>query len=84
MIKVIGTEATTRYTYQDWVEAKRGIAHSRVYTAYQGTIANEVKHFVDICRHGGNPRSTLDDAMTAQKMIEAIEESVAENRTVTL
>ena len=82
MIKVIGTEGTTRYTYQDWVEAKTGIAHSRTYTAYQGTIANEVRHFVDICVDGGKPRSTLDDAIVAQKMIEAVEESVKENRAV--
>mgnify|MGYP000309142916 CR=1 FL=1 len=36
MVKVIGTAGTTRYTYQDWVEAKKGISHSRVYTAYIG------------------------------------------------
>ena len=26
MVKVIGTPGTTRYTYQDWVEAKKGIS----------------------------------------------------------
>ena len=82
MIKVIGTEGTTRYTYQDWVQAQTGIAHSRTYTAYQGTIANQVNHFADICLHGGQPRSTLGDAIVAQKMIEAVEQSVEENRAV--
>ena len=84
LIKVIDTEGTTRYTYQDWVEVRKGMAHSRTYTAYQGTISNEVKHFVDICLHGGKPRSTLEDAIIAQKMIEAVEQSVKENRTVTI
>jgi predicted dehydrogenase len=78
MVKVIGTAGTTRYTYQDWVEAKRGISHSRVYTAYQATITNEDRYFVDVCLKGGQPLSTLDDAIVAQKVIEACERSIAE------
>lgn len=78
MVKVIGTAGTTRYTYQDWVEAKRGISHSRVYTAYQATITNEDRHFVDVYLKGGQPLSTLDDAIVAQKVIEACERSIAE------
>jgi predicted dehydrogenase len=82
MVKVIGTAGTTRYTYQDWVEAKRGISHSRVFTAYQGTITNEDRYFVDVCLKGGAPRSTLDDAIMAQKVVEAVERSIAEGITV--
>jgi predicted dehydrogenase len=82
MVKVIGTAGTTRYTYQDWVEAKRGISHSRVFTAYQGTITNEDRYFVDVCLKGGAPRSTLDDAIVAQKVVEAVERSIAEGVTV--
>ncbi len=82
MVKVIGTAGTTRYTYQDWVEAKRGISHSRVFTAYQGTITNEDRYFVDVCLKGGAPRSTLDDAIVAQKVVEAVERSIAEGITV--
>jgi hypothetical protein len=38
---------------------------------------NEVRHFlVDCLRHGAKPLSTLADAVTAQKMIEAAEESI--------
>lgn len=82
MVKVIGTAGTTRYTYQDWVEAKKGISHSRVYTAYQATITNEDRYFVDVCLKGGPPLSSLDDAIVAQKVVEACERSIAEGITV--
>lgn len=82
LVKVIGTAGTTRYTYQDWVEAKKGISHSRVYTAYQATITNEDRYFVDVCLKGGPPLSSLDDAIVAQKVVEACERSIAEGITV--
>jgi predicted dehydrogenase len=82
MVKVIGTAGTTRYTYQDWVEAKRGISHSRVYTAYQETITNEDRYFVDVCLKGGAPLQTLDDAVVVQKVIDAVEKSIAEGISV--
>ena len=83
MVKVIGTAGSTRYSYRDHVEIKPGIVHSQTYTAYAGSIMNEVRHFVDVClRQGGQPLSTLDDAITAQKMIEACEKSIAEGRVV--
>ena len=82
MVKVIGTAGSTRYSYRDHVEIKPGLVHSQTYTAYQGSITNEVRHFlVDCLRLGAKPLSTLDDAITAQKMIEAAEESI-KNRTV--
>lgn len=84
LVKVIGTAGTARYTYQDWVEVKKGIAHSRTYTAYQGSIANEVAHFVSILRHGGEPPSTLDDAIACQVALEGIEASIATGRSVEL
>jgi predicted dehydrogenase len=77
LVKVIGTAGTARYTYQDWVEVKRGIAHSRTYSAYQGSICNEVAHLVDILRYGGEPRSTMEDAIACQQALEAIEASIA-------
>lgn len=84
MVKVIGTEGTTRYTYQDWVEAKRGISHSRQYTAYQSTITNEDRHFVTVCLKGGQPLSTMEDAIISQKVVEAVEKSLAEYRVVSI
>ena len=85
MVKLIGTSGSTRYSYRDWVETRPGIVHSLTYTAYQGSITNEVRHFVEVCvRGGGEPLSTLDDAITAQRMVEACERSVAEGRTIEL
>jgi predicted dehydrogenase len=85
MVKVIGTAGSTRYSYRDHVEIKPGLVHSQTYTAYQGSVMNEVKHFLDGCiRRGEKPLSTLDDAITAQLMIEACEKSIREKSVVTL
>ena len=85
MVKVIGTSGSTRYSYRDHVEIKPGLVHSQTYTAYQGSITNEVRHFlIDCLRMGQKPLSTLDDAITAQKLIEAAEKSIAEKSVVRL
>jgi len=82
-VKVIGTAGTTNYTYQDWVEVKKGISHAHTYTAYQETITNEDKYFIDACiKGGGKPLSDLEDAIWAQKTTEAVEKSIAEGITV--
>lgn len=75
--KVIGTAGTTHYTYQDWVEVKKGISHSHTYTAYQDTITNEDHAFAELClTREGRPLSDLEDALWAQKTTEAVEESI--------
>jgi hypothetical protein len=85
MVKVIGTAGSTRYSYRDHVEIKPGLVHSQTYTAYQGSITNEVRHFLMNClRMGEKPLSTLQDAVIAQRMIEAVEESVRQSRVVGL
>jgi predicted dehydrogenase len=85
MVKVIGTAGSTRYSYRDHVEIKPGLVHSQTYTAYQGSVMNEVKYFlVDCLRLGSKPLSTLDDAITAQRMIEAAEESIRHKSVVKL
>ncbi|MCI0705775.1 MAG: Gfo/Idh/MocA family oxidoreductase, partial [Planctomycetia bacterium] len=85
MVKVIGTAGSTRYSYRDHVEIKPGLVHSQTYTAYQGSITNEVRYFlIDCLRMGQKPLSTLDDAITAQKMIEAAEESIRDHKVVKL
>ena len=85
MVKVIGTAGSTRYSYRDHVEIKPGLVHSQTYTAYQGSITNEVRYFLlDCLRMGQKPLSTLDDAITAQKMIEAAEKSIADKSVVTI
>ncbi|MBA4062132.1 MAG: oxidoreductase [Isosphaera sp.] len=85
MVKVIGTAGSTRYSYRDHVEIKPGLVHSQTYTAYQGSITNEVRYFlVDCLRMGQKPLSTLDDAITAQQMIEAAEASIRDGKVVKL
>jgi len=83
MVKVIGTAGSTRYSYRDHVEIKPGLVHSQTYTAYQGSITNEVRYFlVDCLRLGAAPLSSLADAITAQTMIEAAEESIRNKSVV--
>jgi predicted dehydrogenase len=85
MVKVIGTAGSTRYSYRDHVEIKPGLVHSQTYTAYQGSVMNEVRHLlVDCLRMGAKPLSTLDDAIMAQRMIEAVEESIRNKSVVKL
>ena len=85
MVKVIGTAGSTRYSYRDHVEIKPGLVHSQTYTAYQGSVMNEVKFFlVDCLRLGEKPLSTLDDAITAQKLIEAAEVSIRKKSVISL
>ena len=85
MLKVIGTAGSTRYSYRDWVELKPGLVHSQTYSAYQGSIDNEVRHFVHNCLgRGEQPLSTLDDAVEAQRIVEAVERSAAEECVVSL
>jgi predicted dehydrogenase len=81
--KVIGTEGTTHYSYNDWVETRPGYSHSRMYAAYPASVTNEDTYFFEQCLvHGAKPLSDLDDAIWAQKAIEAIEKSIAEGITV--
>ncbi len=81
-IKVIGTNGSARYTYQDWVESGKDQYHTKTYTAYQGTITNEVQCFLDICRYGGEPLSSMQDAVYAQKTLESIEMSIEKEKVI--
>jgi predicted dehydrogenase len=85
MVKVIGTAGSTRYSYRDHVEIKPGLVHSQTYTAYAGSVMNEVRHFIECTiRRGEQPLSTMADAIMAQKMIEACEKSIREGSVVNL
>lgn len=84
-IKVIGTDGATRFSYRDWVENKPGVVHSHTWSAYGWHIREEVRHFVEECLgKGADPLSTIDDAITAQRIIEASEQSIAERREIDL
>jgi len=84
-IKVIGTKGSSRFSYRDWVENKPGLVHSHTFSAYEYHIREEVRFFVENCvQNNDQPLSCIDDAITCQKIIEACETSVTENRHVSL
>lgn len=83
MIKVIGTKGATRFSYRDWVENTPGTVHSQTYSAYPYSIHNIDRYFIEECiLRKEQPLSTLDDAITAQKIIEGIELAISEKREV--
>lgn len=85
MIKVIGTKGATRYSYRDWVENTPAVVHSQTYSAYPYTIRAMGTHFLEeVLGKGKQPLSTLEDALTCMRIIEACEQSVDEERHITL
>lgn len=76
MIKVIGTKGSARYSYRDWVINERSGPHSQTFHCYPESIKNTAKYFIDgVLRRGDKPLSTLEDAITCQRIIEACEHS---------
>lgn len=85
LIKVIGTKGATRFSYRDWVENRPAQVHSQTYSAYPASIENTVHHFIERClQRGEEPLSTLDDAISCQRIVEACERSADEGRHVLL
>jgi len=85
MIKVIGTKGATRFSYRDWVENTPAQVHSQTYSAYPYTILNADRYFIEECiLRNRQPLSTMDHAIISQKIIEAVEQSVDEERHVYL
>ncbi|MCK0157015.1 Gfo/Idh/MocA family oxidoreductase [Cellulophaga sp. F20128] len=85
IIKVIGTKGSTRYSYRDWVINDRNGAHSQTYQSYPETIKNTATHFINnVVRNNEAPLSTIEDAITCQKIIEACELSAAEGKHINL
>ncbi len=79
IIKVIGTKGSTRYSYRDFVINDRNGAHSQTYQCYPESIKNTATHFIDrVLRQNEEPLSSLEDAISCQRIIEACEQSVAE------
>lgn len=84
-IKVIGTAGATHFSYGNWVQNAKDVVHSHTYSAYHYSIRNISRYFIERClRAGEAPLSSLDDAITCQRMIEAIEESVRTGNGVPL
>ena len=79
IIKVIGTKGSSRYSYRDWVINDRNGAHSQTYYAYPESIKNTATHFINrVIKKGEEPLSSLEDAISCQRIIEACEKSDAE------
>ncbi len=74
IIKVIGTKGSARYSYRDWVINDRNGAHSQTYQCYPESIKNTTTHFINnVIRNNEVPLSTIEDAITCQRVIEACE-----------
>jgi len=85
VVKVIGTEGASRFSYRDWVENRPGVVHSHTYSAYEEHIREEIRYFIEACIGNDQaPLSTIDDAIICQRIIEACEESVASGCEVPL
>ena len=85
MIKVIGTNGSTRYSYRDWVINDRNGAHSQTYQAYPESIKNTATLFInEVIRNDKAPLSSIEDAITCQKIVEACELSVKEGKHINI
>ncbi|MEM8678252.1 MAG: Gfo/Idh/MocA family oxidoreductase [Planctomycetota bacterium] len=85
LVKVIGTEGSTRFSYRDWVENQAWGPHAHTFSCYPFSIRNVGKHFIErVVRRGEPPLSSIADAATSQRIIEACERSVTEGVHVQL
>lgn len=85
MVKVLGTKGGCNYNYNDFVVNAKHIVHSHTYAAYPYAVETESDFFTDdVLRQGKRAKSTMDNAIMCQKIIEASELSVAERRHVDL
>lgn len=85
IIKVIGTKGSSRYSYRDWVINDRNGPHSQTYQCYPESIKNTATHFINnVVRNNEVPLSSLEDAITCQKIIEACELSAEEGKHINL
>ena len=84
-IKVLGTKGSARYSYNDFVDNSKHMVHSHSYQAYPYTIYAQAEHFIDQCvRNRRPPLSSLQDAATSLRILEAAEASIRESRHVAL
>lgn len=85
LVKVIGTEGSTRFSYRDWVENRPAQVHSHTFSAYPLHLERTVHHFLQRCvRRGEAPLSDLQHAYDAQRVLDACEASIAQQRIVPL
>jgi hypothetical protein len=84
-VGLIGTDGAMRFSDRDWVENKPAQVDWQTYSACPFGIENTVRHFLLECVSAGRPpRSSLDDAVTAQRIVGGCEASIAEQRIIIL
>lgn len=85
LVKVIGTDGATRFSYRDWVQNEQAQVHSHTFSAYPFHLERTVHHFLDRCvRRGEAPLSGMQQAYDAQRIVEAVETSADERRFLQL
>ena len=84
-VKVTGTKGSCNYNYNDFVINEKHLVHSHTYAAYPYAVISQSEYFSDaILRGGAAPKSSMDDALLCQKIIEASERSITEERHIKL
>jgi predicted dehydrogenase len=81
--KILGTKGGSLYSWRDAVIMAPGAGLSWRYLAYEESFLHEVDYFVHRCVLGREqPLSTMQNAVTAQMLIESAEEALCTGRTI--
>jgi len=84
-IKVLGTEGGARYSHNDFICNTKHIVHSHTYLAYPYTVRSVSEYFAEDClQKGREPLSTMQDAATCLRVLEAAEKSIEDGIHVKL
>ena len=82
-LKVIGTGGGGTFSWRDSVGLSAGAGMAWRFLGYEDSFMYEVDYFVRRCLLAGEPPlSSIEDAVTAQRLIEAAEESIRDGRVV--
>ncbi len=81
--KVLGTEGGGTFSWRDSISTRQGVGMDWRYTSYEESFVYEIDYFVRQCLLNGQPPlSTLEDAVMAQRLIEAAEASIRGGQVV--
>ncbi|WP_243734986.1 Gfo/Idh/MocA family protein [Paenibacillus turpanensis] len=77
MVKILGTEGGGFHTWREGVNTKQVGTHPETWLPYDESYELEAEHLVNRVLIGGEkPLSTIEDAVDAQVLLEAIQQSV--------
>ena len=81
--KILGTQGGSLYSWRDAIVMAPGAGLAWRYPAYEESFLHEVDYFVQRCiLNGEPPLSTMQDAVTAQMLVEAAEEAIRTGHTI--